>query len=211
MLVGLVASQSRAGMAGLLAALGLGAYLRRRKGAAVTSGWIAAAIAAAVLVVLSRVDVPGLLARVSGAGIAVSRRMEIWQATLPVVRDFWLAGTGAGTYETAMLVYRRAPSLFRINAAHNHYLQMLTEGGVVMAVPIVIAAASFVSASVAALERDRSGMYLLRAGALCGLAGAAVQSIWETGWLTPANAILAAVLAAIVIHHPPHRHSRPAA
>jgi len=33
-----------------------------------------------------------------------------------------------------------------------------------------------------------------------GLVGAAVQSLWETGLTTPANAVLAAVLGAIVVH-----------
>jgi hypothetical protein len=208
MLVGLVASFSRAGMAGLMAALALGFFLRRRRPVGTLSGWTIAAIVAAALVALSRVDLPGLFSRISGTGAAVSRRMEIWQATLPVLRDFWLTGSGSGTYETVMLVYRREPSLFRINAAHNHYLQMLTEGGLVMAVPVAIAAWLYVKAAAAALDGDRSRLYLMRVGALCGLAGAAVQSVWETGWLTPANGILAAVLAAIVIHDSPRHHSR---
>ena len=36
-------------------------------------------------------------------------------------------------------------------------------------------------------------------------AGAAAQSVWETGLVTPANAALASVLCAIVIHEP-RRH-----
>ena len=43
-------------------------------------------------------------------------------------------------------------------------------------------------------------MYFLRAGALCGLFGVAVQSVWETGLTTPANAVLAALAAAMVVH-----------
>ena len=37
-------------------------------------------------------------------------------------------------------------------------------------------------------------------GALSGLFGVAVQSVWETGLTTPANAVLAALAAAIVVH-----------
>ena len=51
-------------------------------------------------------------------------------------------------------------------------------------------------------------MYFLRAGALSGLFGVAVQSIWETGLTTPANAVLAALAAAIVVHRSAPR-SRP--
>jgi hypothetical protein len=85
---------------------------------------------------------------------------------------------------------------------------MFTDGGLLMAVPIVLAVIAFVRVARGALQRDRSGMFLVRAGALSGLAGAAVQSIWETGWATPANAILAAILAAIVVHEPPRPSGR---
>ena len=45
-------------------------------------------------------------------------------------------------------------------------------------------------------------MYFIRAGALSGLVGVALQSVWETGLTIPANAALAAVLAAILLHRP---------
>jgi hypothetical protein len=99
-----------------------------------------------------------------------------------------------------MLVYQRTPSLFRINSAHNHYLQVAAEGGLLIGIPVVVALALFVRASRDALLRDDSGMYFLRAGALSGLFGVAVQSIWEVGLTTPANAVLAALAAAIAVH-----------
>ena len=43
-------------------------------------------------------------------------------------------------------------------------------------------------------------MYWVKAGAMSGLAGVAVQSVWETGLTTPANGVLAAIAAAIVLH-----------
>jgi O-antigen ligase len=211
MLVGLVASLSRAGLLGLIAALTLGLVLRRRQDSAALPGWVVAAVGCAAILALARLDPVSLAHRIGAAGNAVAGRVEIWRATLPVLGDFWRAGTGAGTFETVMLAYQREPSLFRINAAHNHYLQVLTEGGVLMAIPVAVTAILFVRAAMRALRHDRSGLYLVRAGALCGLAGAAVQSIWDTGWTTPANAVLAAVLAAVVIHPPAHHPSRPAA
>ena len=41
---------------------------------------------------------------------------------------------------------------------------------------------------------------LIRVGAACGLGAVALQSVWETGLVMPANAALAALLAAIVVH-----------
>ncbi|HEX9365884.1 MAG TPA: hypothetical protein VF921_04615, partial [Vicinamibacterales bacterium] len=130
--------------------------------------------------------------------------------TMPVVRDFWLTGSGAGTFETVMLVYQRTPSLFRINAAHNQYLQVAAEGGLLIGTPVVAALVLFARAAREALAGDDSGMYFLRAGALGGLVGVAVQSVWETGLTAPANAVLAAIVAAIVVHRSAPR-LRPAA
>jgi hypothetical protein len=58
----------------------------------------------------------------------------------------------------------------------------------------------FVAAAVRKLRADMSGMYWIRAGAVCGLAGVAAQSVWDTGLTAPANAFLAAITAAIVVH-----------
>jgi hypothetical protein len=65
---------------------------------------------------------------------------------------------------------------------------------------VAVAAALFARAAHAALARDESGMYFLRAGAVSGLVGVAVQSVWDTGLTNPANAILAAIAAAMVVH-----------
>jgi len=200
MLVALVASLSRAGMAGLVAAIVLGAYLRGRRTGSPKATWAIGAVSLAIVAAALRVSPAEVVLRFGAAGGAAADRLAIWQATLPVVKDFWLTGTGAGTFETVMLVYQRAPSLFRINAAHNHYLQVAAEGGLLIGMPVAVALYLFVRESRTALARDESGMYFLRAGALSGLFGAAVQSVWETGLTTPANAVLAALAAAIVVH-----------
>lgn len=200
MLVALVASLSRAGMVGLIAAIVLGAYLRGRRTGSPRATWAIGAVSVAIVAAAVRVSPSDVVQRFGAAGAAAAGRLAIWQATLPVVKDFWLTGTGAGTFETVMLVYQRTPSLFRINAAHNHYLQVAAEGGLLLGIPVAVAMVLFVRESRAALARDESGMYFLRAGALSGLFGVAVQSVWETGLTTPANAVLAALAAAMVVH-----------
>lgn len=201
MLVALVASLSRAGLVGLFSAIVLGSYLRGRKAGSPAATWAIAALGAALVVAAIRVNPADVLQRFGAVGGAAVDRLGIWRATMPVVRDFWLTGSGAGTFETVMLVYQRTPSLFRINAAHNHYLQVAAEGGLLIGIPVGVAIVLFVRSSFKALTADDSGMYFLRAGALSGLFGAAVQSLVETGLTIPANAVLAAIVAAMVVHH----------
>jgi O-antigen ligase len=146
--------------------------------------------------------IPRLTERLARAQVSADDRLLIWKDTLPMIRDFWLTGTGAGTYETGMLVYQRASPGVRFNQAHNHYLQAAAEGGVLLCVPLLAALVLCLRQAVRRIAAEHSGMYWIRAGALCGLAGAAAQSIWETGLTIPANAALACVMAAMAIHDP---------
>jgi hypothetical protein len=200
MLVALVASLSRAGMVGLVGAILLGTYLRGRRAGSPAATWAVGAFALALVAAAIRVNPSEVVHRFGATGGAAADRLAIWRATMPVVRDFWLTGSGAGTFETVMLVYQHGPSLFRINGAHNHYLQVAAEGGLLIGIPVAVAMVLFVRASLRALAGDDSGMYFLRAGALSGLFGVAVQSLWETGLTIPANAVLAAIVAAMVVH-----------
>ena len=101
-----------------------------------------------------------------------------------------------------MAVYQRSRPEVIFNQAHNHYLQVAAEGGVLVARPGVPRAVRARCVGADSLQADRSPMYFIRAGAAAGLAGVALQSLWETGLTIPANAALAAVLAAILLHRP---------
>jgi putative inorganic carbon (HCO3(-)) transporter len=134
-------------------------------------------------------------------------RNTIWRETLPIVRDFWITGTGAGTYADAMTQYQQSRiwvgSMRRwalFNNAHSHYLQLSSEGGVLLAIPVLVALFAFVKLASAAVRADKGEMFWVRVGAAAGLAGLAVQSIWEVALTMPANAVLAGVLAGLVLY-----------
>ena len=134
-------------------------------------------------------------------------RTTIWRETLPIVRDFWITGTGAGTYADAMTQYQQSRiwvgSMRRwalFNNAHSHYLQLLSEGGVLLAIPVLVALFAFVKLASAAVRADKGEMFWVRVGAAAGLAGLAVQSVWEVALTMPANAVLAGVLAGLVLY-----------
>ena len=151
-------------------------------------------------VVLVWSDVGRLVDRLAQTLSSSSGRVEIWRETRPLIRDFWPMGTGLGSYQRAMLIYQQSDRAFFVNHAHNHYLHALAEGGVLVAVPAGLALAALVRLARRRLTMDRTGVVWIRAGAVAGLCAVAVQSVWETGLRMPANAALAAVLAAVVVH-----------
>ena len=96
-------------------------------------------------------------------------------------------GTGVGTYRTAMLYYQRSERVVQFNQAHNHYLQATAEGGMVLLGLIGCACIALARAVRERLSSDTAGTYWIRAGAATALLAVALQSLWETGLVMPAN------------------------
>src|SRR5262249_32291214 len=127
-------------------------------------------------------------------------RRAIWRETWPMVKAFAATGVGVGAYQRGMLVYQQSPRNFYFNHAHDEYLQIAAEGGLLLAGPALIALLSLVSGVARRLREERAAVYWIRGGAVGGMVAAAVQSVWDTGLRMPANAVLFAILAAIALH-----------
>jgi O-antigen ligase len=203
MVAALTATVSRSGISGLAVAIAGAAYLRSlRRPRERARAHVVAAIAGVIFVLaIARIDPLAVGERFAQTRASAATRLVIWRDTVPILRDFWLTGTGAGTYETAMLVYQRSSPGVRFNQAHNQYLQWASEGGLLVIAPAGVVLWLFVRAAARSLAADHSVMFWVRGGALCGLAAVAAQSVWETGLTVPANAVLAGLSAAIALHH----------
>ena len=202
MTVALLINSSRSGMIGLataavfvLSASNQQIDQRRRRR-------LGAYLAVSAIIVVVFADTGVLVQRFNQTVTSGSGRLPIWRETLPLIGDFWATGTGAGTYQTAMLVYQQSARSFYFNQAHNQYLQIAAEGGLLLSVPAVVALLSFVRLARRRVMGDRTAVFWIRIGAAGGLMAVMVQNLWETGLRMPANAALAAVLAAIVVHAP---------
>jgi O-antigen ligase len=102
-----------------------------------------------------------------------------------------------------MLVYQQAlRGVVYFNHAHNHYLHVLAEGGLLLGLPVAGGLLALARVVRERLDNDEVEIFWIRAGAACALLAVAIQSIWETGLRMPANAILCAVVAAIAVHEP---------
>jgi O-antigen ligase len=199
MTVALFASLSRSGVVGLAAVAIAGWAGARLRPGSHRLRWAAAGLAVVGSTVVLWGDLPGLATRV---GEGPRERRAIWRDTAPLIRDHWLVGTGAGAYARAMFLYQRTDRRYYDNQAHNQYLQIAADGGVLLVIPAVVAVTTLAAAGFKRLRQDTSGMFWVRLGAAGGLCGVLVQGLWETGLRAPANAVLSAVLAAILLHRP---------
>ena len=134
-------------------------------------------------------------------------RRAIWRDTIEMIGNFPLTGVGAGAFKRGMLVYQEGSRQFFFNHAHNEYLQILAEGGLLLAVPAALALIAGAAMIVGRLRADRTAVFWIRLGAICGLIAVAVQSMFDTSLRTPANGVLFAVIAAIALHDRQQRSS----
>jgi len=196
---------SRSGLASFAVAMMVFGYLavrhfKERQARLLVAVYLATILGGAVLwagtdmaldrFVTARADSPG--------------RLLAWRDAAHIVADFPWFGTGLGTFGRAMLVYQTANRPVMYVQAHNEYLQLLAEGGVLVAVP---AAAALTLIVVAIRHRLRAGKddplaFWVRTGAIAGLAGIAAQSTIEFSLQMPGNTTMFVLLLAIAMHRP---------
>ncbi len=136
-------------------------------------------------------------------------RLMLWHDTIPMVKDFVLAGTGLNTYGTATLLYPSSDPLWHAMETHNDYLQIAAEGGLLLGIPVLVALVVIVREIRRRFRVHHTPMrYWLRVGAVIGLVGIAVQETVEFSLQMPGNAVLFCVLLAMALHpsRPPSRH-----
>ncbi|MCC7417796.1 MAG: O-antigen ligase family protein [Acidobacteria bacterium] len=196
-----IVSLSRSTVVGIAAGGLVGSAIALRRRVRGARWLVGGAILIAAAITLSIPMTVQLADRFEQSGATATwDRPQIWRETLPIIRDFKWTGTGLGGYSTAMLVYQQSDRTIFFNQAHDQYLQIAAEGGLLLVVPLLAAAAAFGAAARRRLAADASPLLWMRVGALAGIAGVLVQSIWDVGLQMPASGMLFAVLCGIVVH-----------
>ena len=124
-------------------------------------------------------------------------RAHFWAVTVDIIKAHPFLGTGLGAFGVIYTRYDSRNGLYRLEQAHNDYLQILSDAGIVGA---VIALSFVVLLFYKALVRARSRDDFRRGVALAALSGCfavLVHSFFDFTLHTTSNALLFLVLAAI--------------
>jgi O-antigen ligase len=138
-------------------------------------------------------------------------RLRIWKASWDVFTHVPLWGTGLNTFGTSMILFQPADGSVHYQEAHNDYVQIAVEGGLV-AITLTIAAIAAVVRTVAARFRagdDGLEAHWVRVGAATGLVAIGAQSLVEFSLQMPGNAALFSVLLAVALFIPTPLKSHP--
>lgn len=141
----------------------------------------------------------------------VGGRSGAWRDTVEIIRHFPLTGTGLNTYGSAMTLYQSDSREMHYQEAHNDYLQLAAEGGLLVGLPVLFTIAVFTrDVRRRFQEAPREGTtYWLRVGAVVGLISIALQSFVEFSLQMPGNAALFAIVAGIALHRSPNLRTAP--
>jgi O-antigen ligase len=142
-------------------------------------------------------------------GSRLSGRVDAWSEGVRIARAFWPVGSGLNTYASAMLAYHDPAVELYFRTPHNDYLQVLSDGGLIVGIPIFVML-TLLGVRIARALRSTTSQSSLdawtRGGAAAGLLAVALQEIVDFSLQTPANSVMVAVLSAYVLSEP---HQRP--
>jgi O-antigen ligase len=132
-----------------------------------------------------------------------NNRKGAWIDAWRVARDFPLAGTGLNTYWAAALFYQQHEMDHFFAQAHNDYMQLAAEGGLLLAVPALMCLILFVRDIRCTMQEPQEATTgWLRAGAITSLVAIAFQETVDFSLQMPGNAALFAAVCAIALHRP---------
>ena len=128
----------------------------------------------------------------------MSNRDWVWRDTLTMISHNPLLGVGLGAYGTAFSIYTESNGAVRVPQAHNDYLQVVADGGIVGG----IIALWFLALIFKSIWRGINHSDPLIAGLALGCGGGMtailVHSLIDFNLQLPANALLFLLLTAVV-------------
>ena len=134
------------------------------------------------------------------AGQLADQRPVYWQDSARIIDDFPLAGTGFGTFVHIYPRYQTVPTgnLF-VDHAHNDYLELLTDGGMIGALLVVWFLGALLLANYRALRRrkNRTSIFLAL-GSFTGMLALGLHSFTDFNFYIGANGLYFIFLAGLM-------------
>lgn len=172
----------------------------RLKSVAVRAGLAAALLVSLFIGVLAlggEMSINRLIVDSVNTNDPTTGRAHFWAVTLEIIKAHPFLGTGLGAFGVVYTRFDSRNGLFRLEQAHNDYLQVLSDGGIIgAALALAFVGLLFYRGFVRAKSRDdfRRGIALASLG---GCFAVLVHSFFDFTLHTTSNALLFLVLAAL--------------
>lgn len=141
-------------------------------------------------------------------------RIQFWRGATEMIKDHPLAGVGLGAFGVAYGAYDQTNGrLYRLEQAHNDYLQVVSDAGVAGAVLALLFVVVLFRTGFHRLESHDKTRRAVALGALTGCFAVLVHSLFDFTLHTTSNALLFLTLAALAttngrVENPKRRRKR---
>lgn len=122
----------------------------------------------------------------------------VWRDTAAMIRDNWITGIGLGAYQTAYPIYSARDRNLIVSQAHNDYLQIMADGGILGALITLWFVFLVARDAVRASRRCDPFVAGTALGCAGGLFALMVHSLFDFNLQIPSNALLFLVLTSVV-------------
>ncbi len=124
-------------------------------------------------------------------------RLSLWKNTLNIFLHFPVAGTGAGTFKEVFPIYRTFPTHLSFNEAHNDYLQLLSETGVLILFLFITFLTSMFRRLRKVISQQIDRIVVIQIGCFCSLLSLGLHSLTDFSFQIPAVALAGTIITAL--------------
>lgn len=219
MTLGVIFTGSRGGAIGYFAVLAtsllMTAVLRKKRNKEEPEGFLAGGMLAKAAVVTAMIVVIVATTLYLGAGDNLFRglgvgpemadttngRLHFWNIALKIFAEHPISGAGLDAYGTAFTKFDTDNGTFRLEYAHNEYLQMLADGGIVAFLLVIGFIVLLIRAGKKLFAQNLDKMTSsIAIGAFAGCIGVAVHSMFDFPLRTTSNAFFFLLLTTLVVN-----------
>jgi O-antigen ligase len=197
MAIGIFFSLSRGGTISFFAGLMVFSFVSLTKGMSKKKLVPVFLFVLVLAVYLLSLGISPIIERFARTDVSGEDRFAVWQGTLSAFRDFPLFGSGLGTFQYVFRAYQPDGVTRYYDHAHNDYLELLLEAGVV---GVLIAAVFFFFLFRIIMKAGWKGRDIyLGAGFFASITTIAFHSIIDFNLHIPSNAILFSLILGLAV------------
>ena len=209
MVIGLVLTRSRMGNTAFFAStliIGAIGLMLMRNAPRSTMFFLASVIALDILIVGTWFGIDQVAKRIQQTEVATDisnllpteDRDEVDRLALNYAKDYWLTGSGGGSFYVTFPTYHNRGIIGYYDYTHNDYLQLLTETGVIgLSLCVVIVVLAATQALLALRRRNDSLMRGTAFGVTLAICWLAIHSTVDFNMQIPANALTMTVILSL--------------